>query len=376
MYLSNIFSYINSEIWKVEKPDFISQYRDSLMGIAMLWIVLFHSGISFGNSGFLSLLFSFLKSAGYIGVDIFFFVSGFGLMNSWYKKSNQLSYFYKRRFLRIMPIYWFFISISLVLSNLFGKPITNLETILTLYTGINFFVCRTGSFHWFISTILFCYLVFPFFADRFQRNSDKLKFSGLIIGLCLALAVTLTISACFSVNTFNYLLIAILRLPAFFMGSLIGYTYIKKKNGFRYLFSVYFNIFFTFLCFVVLAFIFRFYSPDNMRLYGLYWYPFVLGSFSLTFLISVFLGLFSKYSGYTLNFLNKIGKSSLELYFIHSLVFDYIGFISGYFAILPESNYSWITAISISIVLAIMLNRFLACLSVLLKHSASLTHNV
>lgn len=374
--MPNIFSNFNSDIREMEKPDFISQYRDSLMGIAILWIVFYHSHIGFEKSGFLSLLLIFLKATGYLGIDIFFFVSGFGLMVSWYKKSNKLFFFYKRRFLRIMPMYWFFLSIDLVISNLFGKPITNLETIFSFYTGLSFFISRINYVHWFISAILLCYLIFPFFGNSFQRNNNKLKFIGLIVGLSLTLAVILTISSFFFAKTFSYLLIAILRLPAFFMGSLIGYTYIKKDTSFSYLFSVYFNIFFTSLCFAVLALIFLFYSGDKMWLYGLYWYPFVLGSFSLTFLLSIFLDLLRKHFRCVLNILDKIGKSSLELYFIHLLVFEYIEFIFRNFAILSESNYSWFAAIFISVVLAIMFNRILSCLNTLFKYSTSLTRNV
>lgn len=387
--MSNFFSNINSELRKMEKPDFISQYRDSLMGIAILWIVLFHSGIDVGkHSGidfgifrFLSVLITFLKFAGYLGVDIFFFVSGFGLMVSWYKKNNQLFFFYKRRFLRIIPMYWFFHIIDLVLRNLFGTPINavpmpNLMAIFTIYTGFSFFISSAYYSQWFISTILLCYLVFPFFGNGFKKNNDKLKFSGFIVVLCLILAFVLTISAFYFKDTFSYLLIAVLRLPAFFMGSLIGYAYIKKDTGLRYLFSIYFNIFFSFLCFVILILVFHFCSTEEKAIYGLYWYPFVLGSFSLTFVLSIFLELLSKRFKFILNFLTETGKSSLELYFIHSYIFDYKDLIFRYFAFMPGSNYKWIAAIIISVVLAIMFNRILYCLNILFKYINSATHNV
>lgn len=365
----DIFSNLNSEIKKMEKSDFISLYRNSLMGIAILWIVFYHSGINFGKIGFLSYFCSFIKYTGYLGVDIFFFVSGFGLMASWYKKRPSILFFYKRRFLRIMPIYWFFLSIYLVLITLFGTPITNLGTVFIYYTGFSFFISRTNNIHWFISAILLCYLIFPFFENYFQKNKNKLRFLIFIVTLCLTLAIILTASAFIFANKFSFLLIVILRLPAFFIGSLIGYIYIKRDNNFNYLFSIYLHVFFTFFCFVALALIYYFCSTDDRWLYGLYWYPFMLGSFSLTFLLSILLDILHTHHNYLLDFLDKIGRSSLELYFIHLLVFAFIGskLIFNYFGILPGSNYLWIAAIFVSVILSNIFNSILSHLNILFK---------
>lgn len=57
----NIFSYIKPKVKKTETSDLISSYRDSLIGIAILWIVFFNLDIDFGKSGFLSHALSFTK---------------------------------------------------------------------------------------------------------------------------------------------------------------------------------------------------------------------------------------------------------------------------------------------------------------------------
>ena len=50
----------------------VSKYRNALMGISILWIMVHHSGLNLPNPVFA------LKRTGYAGVDIFMFLSGLG----------------------------------------------------------------------------------------------------------------------------------------------------------------------------------------------------------------------------------------------------------------------------------------------------------
>ena len=74
----------------------ISRYRGELMGAAMLFIILFHVGLSRGDP------FYGLRRCGNVGVDMFLFLSGIGLWFSWIKHPS-VSHFFKRRYLRIYP---------------------------------------------------------------------------------------------------------------------------------------------------------------------------------------------------------------------------------------------------------------------------------
>lgn len=61
------------------------------MGIAIIWIVLFHSNISAPDNFFLrALWYLFVSFGGGIGVDIFFILSGFGLFYSVQFIDNEL----------------------------------------------------------------------------------------------------------------------------------------------------------------------------------------------------------------------------------------------------------------------------------------------
>lgn len=69
----------------------ISKYRSALMGVAILLIIIHH--LAEKNT---------ILRIGYVGVDIFLFVSGLGLVFAW-KKLPDIKVFYKRRFLRVYP---------------------------------------------------------------------------------------------------------------------------------------------------------------------------------------------------------------------------------------------------------------------------------
>ena len=76
----------------------ISRYRGELMGAAMLFIILFHVGLSRGDP------FYGLRRCGNVGVDMFLFLSGVGLWYSW-TKNPSFTHFFKRRYLRIYPVW-------------------------------------------------------------------------------------------------------------------------------------------------------------------------------------------------------------------------------------------------------------------------------
>jgi len=69
-------------------------YREDiqiLRGIAVLLVLFFHLSIDLFDSG-------------YLGVDVFFAISGF-LMGVLYDKNKKID-FYKRRALRLLPVYY------------------------------------------------------------------------------------------------------------------------------------------------------------------------------------------------------------------------------------------------------------------------------
>ena len=77
----------------------ISKYRGHIMGFATLWIALLHASMWFPIEPI-----NWLKLIGQGGVDIFLFLSAFGLYYSYQKDDNKI-HFWKKRFMRVIPIF-------------------------------------------------------------------------------------------------------------------------------------------------------------------------------------------------------------------------------------------------------------------------------
>lgn len=74
------------------------------MGVAMIWIIGYHlwlKDMAYYDSDFK--IFSHIFKFGYVGVDIFFFLSAYGLCHSF--MSGNIKQFYFKRFVRIVPVF-------------------------------------------------------------------------------------------------------------------------------------------------------------------------------------------------------------------------------------------------------------------------------
>ena len=106
---------------------------DGLRGIAVLAVVLFHSGLEFA-------------SGGYIGVDVFFVISGFLITQSIQSNINKNRFsvlkFYERRILRIFPA-----AITvLIVTGFFGFNILFPEELKELLESIFYFLQFRSNF--------------------------------------------------------------------------------------------------------------------------------------------------------------------------------------------------------------------------------------
>ena len=191
----------------------LSKYRSFLYGFSTLWILLFHCRTQIPAEGLLRPL-SYFQSLGNCGVEIFLFLSGFGLYHSMEKDSNILT-FYKKRLLRVfLP--------SFLAMSAFG--IANDSTLLS-YIGSSTFVGYWFGAHtvWYVAFILTMYLFYPLIYTL-QKNSTR----NIVILLILSLLLS------FLSETFHLadkeIQRGISRIPVFLLGCLITPAVIQKKQ--------------------------------------------------------------------------------------------------------------------------------------------------
>ena len=94
--------------------------EQSFQAIAVVPVVLFHAGVS-------------VFSGGYVGVDIFFVLSGFLLYRPFVRahlagtRGPAVGRYLKRRFLRIFPAYWLVLLCVLFVLHQTGAPVSTAD---------------------------------------------------------------------------------------------------------------------------------------------------------------------------------------------------------------------------------------------------------
>ena len=278
------------------------QQRNIWMGIAILWIVLYHSGIHFGIG-----IFNYAKSIGYGGVDIFFFASGIGCYYSLASR-DDVGQFMKRRITRLMPTYCIFIIFWLAYAAFrnnfdFQMALGNLFAIQA-FTGLG------NEFNWYISALFLFYILAPYF----KKLIDNATGAGRLLFLLFLVACSVPF---WGVNS---RIIYITRLPIFYLGMLFSLLCqadrkVIKAHIVAACVSFLVGIVSLVLCFTQ--------TPDFMWSYGLYWYPFILITIPVCMAvswISISLEKF-KIAKPILSFLTLCGTYSFEIYLTHILLF-------------------------------------------------------
>lgn len=176
--------------------------RSYLMGIAIWSVLIFH-------------LFSWIYNPigrfniGYIGVDVFFFLSGVGLAHSYSK--NGLRQFYINRVKRIYPVFFIAVTVAFALN----YPVWEIADYLTNLTPAGFYLSHDPyRYDWYLESMLTIYLVFPLLysvTDNWGR--------GTLFAVTIVVTVFLL---CCGDNILWYYNCFIGRLPIFVYGMVFG----------------------------------------------------------------------------------------------------------------------------------------------------------
>jgi peptidoglycan/LPS O-acetylase OafA/YrhL len=173
---------------------------DGLRGVAALLVLFFHIGTSefFHQSpGVLSQLNAWFRAYGFLGVEIFFVISGFVISYSLRQARIDLPYagrFVVRRSLRLDPPYWVAILLTIVVSFIMTKglrattfPIPRLSTVLANLLYLQGILGKKQILivFWTLCYEIQFYLVYMFLQGAVQRLTRSKKQESFLLQMIL-----------------------------------------------------------------------------------------------------------------------------------------------------------------------------------------------
>lgn len=291
----------------------LSKHRRALMGFAILSIMFFHFPENTGIQ-----LFDFVKSVGYGGVDIFLFLSGFGLYFSLSKPDVKLKTYYKNRFMRVLPEFWIALAFVFLINMDFSLH--------SIYT----FICQASTLGywlsaffdmpymiWYISFIVVIYAIFPIFFMIYK------KYGIIVPVVCISLVLLLVFAnAIFFMSNKvlipGMLLLSFARIPIFLIGVIFGQL---AKEGCQIELGIVAKVF-ALICGVVALFGLHIFMESYQRYIwncSLLFLPFVV----IAPLLCVLLAKFFEKVNFIESLFAHFGALSLELCICHCFVIYY-----------------------------------------------------
>lgn len=201
--------------------------RTYLMGVAMIWIVIFHIYLWCSMSNISTPWWIELFDKGALGVDVFLLLSAYGLQCS--IEHNTIKRFYKNRIKRLFPLYFLFLFLLFAtfehlcpLEKIFLQCIYQISG-LSLFKYADFFSCGF-CFDWFTPAIILLYITFPIISKvvKWIENKDS-YYDYLVLVLLVVIGVWIRENKHFSFGLFA------IRMPIIYIGILIN-LYLKNHK--------------------------------------------------------------------------------------------------------------------------------------------------
>ena len=299
---------------------------DGLRGISVLSVVLYH-------------FFPKIFKGGFIGVDIFFIISGFVISNillNEFRLTKQISFknFYIKRVKRLFPVFFLVIFVSSIISYFTLLPNYLIDfsksSLSSVFFTANFYFFFTNQDYagiasnfkpllhlWSLSVEEQFYIFFPLFVFLFLKFINKYSKLVIIILTIISYTGSIILENFFTGSGF-YLLPA--RISQFLIGFLIAKIYIDNNGA--SLFSSNLKYLFYISVLIIIYFIF-FISDKNL-------FPsHIIVLIALCVLIIIYS---SSFNIINKNFLeNKVlvsfGKISYSLYLWHYPIFVYANYL-------------------------------------------------
>ena len=328
------------------KNKYIKQI-DGLRGISIISVVLYH-------------FFPEIFIGGFIGVDIFFVISGFLiskiLIEEFYlNKTISIKNFYVKRIKRIFPAFFLVIFASTIFSYFILLPSYLVDfsksSLASVFFSSNFYFFFTNQSYaaissnfkpllhlWSLSVEEQFYVFFPAFILIFLKFFRDNYFLTIIISLTILLYVISHILENLYYGSSFYLLPT--RAVQFLIGCLIAYLYLKKDENF--IFQRYISLLF-YLSIITITFFIFFITNEN--LYPSYYSLLIIFGSAVLIYSTKFKILENSFlSSYLLVW---FGKISYSLYLWHYPIFVYANYLD-----LLNSKLNQILFLILSVILA------------------------
>ncbi len=287
----------------MEHRAWVSRYREELKGLAILWVVFFHTRLNLPGS------LDMLRGLGYGGVDIFLFLLGMGLYRS-LRKNDALDGYMKRRFARILPAYLPLLLLWVVVT----YPMLGLSRVQVL-RGLagnlfmdGYWMDAPRVYNWYANAQFLYFLIVPVYFAFLVRSKKPLR--TLIALMVVSIGVGVTVIG-------QRQIMGMSRLPVLLLGVAFGMDWpVSRKRGLAragYLAAAALGLA------VLIALYDR--SPILLNDFGLYWYAFALIAPGLCVGLAF---LFHKADKARAAFapLRLVGESSFEVYLINAWLYD------------------------------------------------------
>lgn len=338
----------------------LSKRRSAIMGISAIWILMFHYTFYpvFSEGTFYYEVESFLIKNGNLGVDFFFFLSGFGLLYSIEK--NSIKKFYYNRFKRLIIPYTFAVIIFAIDENM------NVIDAIKGYVGYSFIFENIYATPWFVPAIAILYLLFPIYYKLFQMAKNKSIFTISILTILMIMIKLL--AGIIRSDSYGFLT----RIPVFLVGVLFGYyskyDYCKNKNIRKINICLFVS---SILFFGISIYLLYLNNCDGVVLPNLlskYYLPAFLLTISSSLANSLIFSTNNIIASAIENILSFIGKYSFEIYCLEDFCKSFI------YAVDPYVESTIMKNIIMFIVILATAYIFNAINNIIIKKFESLTH--
>lgn len=283
----------------------LSTERNIIMGIAIAWVMLFHSTLDMSAYPVLN----YIKAHGYIGVDIFLLLSGISLYFSVIslRKKNEhgwLKVFYKRRAFRLLPSTIVCLAPWFLYQGFISQEIKPVRFLLDI-TSLSYWIDGTNP-GWYVALTILLYLLYPIIYWGLNKRKP------VTFALFLCAIIVMNIVICSVVPDYFYKIeLALGRIPVFLVGCFLAPLVVEKRPIRRSMILGCYGL--VFVCLFVLG---QYRTP--LIPYSVWRY--VLGVIAFCLVIIIMTITQYNHNLLIVKVMSFLGRYTLEIYLCHTQV--------------------------------------------------------